>query len=92
MGNERGIMLESSHKRMNIMRDILSRIWKIPRMYREFQRMVEVFVRIVFRGVGRQEKHLHLRLVFFQPRGNQFSMMYPQVVQNQEHLPLRRAD
>lgn len=85
-------MLESPHKRMNLMKDIPCRIWKISRMYREFQRMIEVFVRIVFRGVGRQEKHLNFFLVFFQPGFNKFAMMNLQVIQNQEHLPLRRAD
>ena len=80
--NVRGIMLESSHKRMNLMRDILCCIWKIPRMYREFQRMVKVFVRIVLRSVGRQEKHLHWLLVFFQPSGNKLSMMDLQIIQN----------
>lgn len=85
-------MLESAHKRMNLMIDISRRIWEISRMYREFQRMVEVFIRIVFRGVGRQEKHLNFLLAFLQPGFNKFAMMNLQVIQNQEHLPLRCAD
>lgn len=91
-GNARGIMLESSHKRMDLVRDILSRIWKLSRMYRELQRMVEVFVRIVFRGIRREEKYFNFLLVFLQPGFNKLAMMNLQVIQYQEHLPLRRAD
>lgn len=74
------------------MRDILRRIRKIPSMHRELQRVVQVFIRIVFRCIRRKEKHLNLRLFLLQPSLNKFAMMNLQVIQNQEHFPLRRAD
>ena len=85
-------MLEPAHKRVNLMEDILCGIWKISRMHGELQRVVEVFIRIVFRGIRRQEKHLHFLAVFLQPSLDKFAMMNLQIIQNQEHFPLRRAD
>ncbi len=55
------IMLKSAHKRVNFMRDVLRRIWQQSRMYGKLQRMVEIFVRIIFRGIrGQEEDHYPL--------------------------------
>ena len=90
--NLKRIMLKSAHKRVNFVRDIFCRIWQLPCMYRELQRMVEIFIGIILRGIRRQEEDLDLLLVFFQPGRNEFSMMHLQVVQNQKYLPLRCAN
>ena len=55
-------------------------------MDRNLQSMIQVFIRIVFRGIGRQEKHLNFILVVFQPGRGKFAVMDLQIVQNQEHL------
>lgn len=90
--NPQGVMLKTTHERVNLMKDVLCRIGKVPRMYRELQRMVEVFVGIVFRGIGRQEKHLDFLYVFLQPGLHNPAVMDFQIIQNQEHFPLRCAD
>ena len=87
--NLKGIMLKSAHKRVNFVGDIDCRIWELPCMYRELQRMVEIFIGIIFWGIRRQEEELDLLLVFFQPGRNEFSMMNLQIVQNQKYLSLR---
>ncbi len=83
------IMLKSPHKRTNFMRGVLRRIWQLPRMYGKLQRVVEIFVGIVFRGIRGQEENLDFLLVFFQPSRNKFSMMHLQVIQNQEYFSVR---
>ena len=55
-------------------------------MDRNLQSMIQVFIRIVFRGIGRQEKHLNFILAVFQPRRSKLAVMDVQIVQNQEHL------
>ena len=90
--NLKRVMLKSAHKRVNFVRDIFCRIWQLPCMYRELERMVEIFIGIIFWGIRRQEEELDLLLVFFQPGRNEFSMMHLQVVQNQKYLPLRCAN
>ena len=45
--NLKGVMLKSAHKRVNFVRDIDCRIWEVPCMYRELQRMVEIFIGII---------------------------------------------
>ena len=57
-------------------------------MHRKLQGMIQIFIRIVFRSIGRQEKHFDFLLVFFQPCGNKLAMMDLQVIQNQEYLLL----
>ncbi len=54
--------------------------------------MIQVFIRIVFRSIGWQEKHLNFILVLFQPCCNKLAMMDLQVVQDQEHFLLRGTD
>ena len=61
-------------------------------MHRNLQSVIQIFVRVVFRSIGRQKKHLHFVLTFFQPVRNKLAMMNLQIVQNQEHLPFRVAD
>ena len=63
----------------------------MPRMDRTLQSMIQIFIRIVFRGIRRQEKHLDFLLVFFQPGLNQLAVVDLQIIQNQEHFPLRGA-
>ena len=61
-------------------------------MNENLQSMIQVFVWIVFRSVGRQEKHLNFILVLLQPGRSKLAMMYLQVVQNQEYFLFRGAD
>jgi len=48
--------------------------------------MMQVFIRIIFRSIGLQEKHFNFILVFFQPGRSKLAVMDFQIVQNQEHL------
>ena len=61
-------------------------------MDRNLQSMIQVLIRIVFRSIRRQEKHLNFILALFQPGRSNLAMMDLQIVQNQEHFPLRSAD
>ena len=49
--------------------------------------MIQVFIRIIFRSIGQQEKHLNFDLVVFQPGRSKFAVMDFRIVQNQEHRP-----
>ena len=68
------------------MRDIFRRVRQMTGMDRNLQSMIQVFIRIVFRGIGRQEKPLNFILAVFQPRRSKLAVMDVQIVQNQEHL------
>ena len=70
------------------MGDILGRVGQMPGMYRNFQRMIQIFIRIVFRSIGRQEEYFDVPLVLFQPSSNKLAMMYLSIIQNQEYLLL----
>ena len=61
-------------------------------MDRNLQSMIQVLIGIVFRSIRRQEEHLNFILVLFQPSRSKLAMMDLQIVQNQEHFPLRSAD
>lgn len=61
-------------------------------MDRNLQSMIQVLIGIVFRSIRRQEEHLNFILVLFQPSRSKLAMMELQIVQNQEHFPLRSAD
>ena len=61
-------------------------------MHRNLQSVIQIFVRVVFRSIGRQKKHLYFVLTFFQPVRNKLTMMNLPIVQNQEHFPFRVAD
>lgn len=56
-------------------------------MNRNLQSMVQIFIRIVSRSIGRQEKHLNFVLAVFQPGRSKLAVMDFQIVQDQEHLP-----
>ena len=56
-------------------------------MYRNFKSVIQVFIRIVFRSIGRQEKHLNFDLVVFRSGRSKLAVMDFQIVQDQEHLP-----
>lgn len=58
----------------------------------ELQSMIEIFIRIIFRGIRRQEEDLNLLPVFLQPGSYQLSMMHLQIIQNQEYLLGGRID
>ncbi len=60
-------------------------------MYGELQRMIEILVGVVLRGVWGQEEQLDFLPVPFQPCCDNFSMMDFQIVQNKEYLLLGRA-
>ena len=61
-------------------------------MDRNLQSMIQVLIGIVFRSIRRQEEHLNFILALFQPGRSNLAMMDLQIVQNQEHFPLRSAD
>lgn len=48
--------------------------------------MIQIFIRIIFRSIGRQEKHHDFLFVLFQPGRNKLAMMNLKIIQNQEHL------
>ena len=75
IGDSRWMMLQFAHERLQVVRNIPGRIGQLPRMNRAFQSMIQVFIRIVFRGIRRQEKHLDFVLVFFQPGSNKLAMV-----------------
>ena len=55
-------------------------------MDRNLQSMIQVFIRMIFRSIGRQEKHLNFILAVFQPRRSKFAVMDLQIVWDQGHL------
>ena len=61
-------------------------------MHRNLQSMIQVFVRVIFWGIGRQKKHLNFIFALFQPGRNKLAMMNLQIVQNQEDFPFRAAN
>ena len=61
-------------------------------MHGNLQSVIQIFVRVVFRSIGREKKHLYFLLTLFQPGRDKLAMMNLQIVQNQEHFPLRAAD
>lgn len=61
-------------------------------MYGNFQGVIQIFIRIVLRSIGRQEKYLDFLLVLFQPDCGKFAMVNLQIIQNQEHFLLRGTD
>ena len=75
IGDSRWMMLQFAHERVHLVRNIPSRIGQLSRMNRALQSVIQVFVRIVFRGIRRKEKHLDFLLVFFQPGGNKLAMV-----------------
>ena len=74
------------------MRDVFCSIGQLAGMYRNFKSVIQVFIRIIFRGIGRQEKYLNFLLVLFQPGCGKLAMMNLQIVQDQEHFLLRSTD
>ena len=52
------------------------------------QSMIQIFIRVVFRCVGRQEEHLHLLPVLLQLGCGKLTVMHLQIIQNQEHFLL----
>ncbi len=61
-------------------------------MYGELQRMIEILVRIVLRGIRWQEEYFDLLSVLFQPSRDEFPVMDLQVIQNEEYLLPGRAN
>ncbi len=43
--------------------------------------MIQIFIRVVFRCVGRQEEHLHLLLVLLQPGRSKLAVMHLKIIQ-----------
>ena len=75
IGDTGWVMLQFAHKGADFVGDVLCRIRQLSGMDRTFQGMIQIFIRIVFRSIGRQEKHLDFLLVFFQPGRNKLAMM-----------------
>ena len=74
------------------MGDVLRGVGQLTRMHGKLQSMIQIFVRVVFRSVGRKKKDLYFILTLFQPSRNKLTMMHLQIVQNQEDFPLRAVD
>ena len=51
-----------------------------------FQVPIEILIQFIFRSIGRKKEHLDVVSVGFEPHGDLYSMMYPVVVEDQEHL------
>ena len=54
--------------------------------------MIQVFIRIIFRSIGQQEKHRNFDLVVFRSGRSMLAMMDLQIVQDQEYFLFRGAD
>ena len=57
------------------MKDVTRRIGWVARMDRKLQSMIQIFIRVVFRSIGRQEKYFNFIRVFFQPSRNKLAVM-----------------
>ena len=79
-------MLKPAHIGMDFVDDIFCRVRELSSMYGKLQTMIEIFIRIIFRGIRGQEEDLYFLPVFFQPGSHQFPMMHFQIIQNQEYL------
>ncbi len=86
------VSLKFSHKGVDFVGNILLIKRKLPRMNRELQSVIEIFIWVVLRGVGWEKNYLDLFLMFVQPGCNELTMMYFQIVQNQKYFLFRGAD
>ena len=86
------IVLKHTHIGMDFVGDIFGRVGELTSMYGKLQPMIEIFIRIIFRGIRGQEKDFDLFLMLFQPDGHQVPMMHFQIIQNQEYLLSGCAD
>ena len=71
------MMLQFAHERLHLVRNIPGRIGQLSRMNGALQSVIQVFIRIVFRGIRRLEKHLDFLRVFLQPSSNKLAMVDP---------------
>ena len=74
------------------MGNVFQSVGQLTGMYRNLQRVIQIFVRVVFRSIGRQKKHLNVIFLLLQPSRDKLAMMDLQIIQNQEHFPLRAVD
>ena len=74
------------------MAEIFPGIGLLDWMNRNLQSMIQVFIRIIFRSIGQQEKHRNFDLVVFRSGRSMLAMMDLQIVQDQEHLLLWNAN
>ncbi len=51
-------------------------------MHRNLQGVIQIFVRVVLRSIGRQKKDLHFILTLFQPGRYKLAMMHLQIIQD----------
>ena len=77
IGDTGRMMLQFAHERLHFVGNISGCIGQLPGMNRALQSMIQVFIGIVFWGIGRQEKHLDFLRVFFEPGGNKLAMVDP---------------
>ena len=85
-------MLQFSHEGLNLIGDVVRSIGQLARMNRTLQRMIQIFIRVIFRSIGRQKKHLNFLLVLLQPGRSKPAMMDLQIVQDQKHFLPRGAN
>ena len=83
-----GVMLKRGKIRAHFMDNIIRSKRKLPGMNTQLQPMIQILVRIAFRGIGRQEKHLNPRFVPFQPGTHKLAVMHTQIVHDKEYLSL----
>ena len=74
IGDGRWMQARISHKGSDFAGGILSGIGRLTRMNRTFQSMIQIFIRIIFRSIGREKKHLNF-LLFFQPSCDKLAMV-----------------
>ena len=87
--NTRGKRLQTTEIGAHFMDNILDGNREISGMDTLFEAMIQIFIRITFWGVRREEKDLYSILVTLQPGIHQFAVMHAQIVQDQEYFFIR---
>lgn len=85
--NHRGITQKGIEVRTHFVDNIISGKGEITRMDAEFQAMVQILIRITFRSVGRQIKHLDLGFMLFQPSTYQLAVVHSQIIHDEKDFP-----
>ena len=91
MKEEPGNPMRITQKRIEVRPHLVNNInggkGQITRVDAELQAMVQILIRITFRRVWRQIKHLDLGFMPFQPSAHQFPVMHSQIVHDEKDFP-----
>jgi len=83
--DEGPVSLNGSRDAPNISGERLMSLGTLPRTQATFQDVVEAFIRVQFRSVGRQEEKTDLVAILLDPRRHAASMMRTDVVEHNEY-------